>query len=294
MPTLNPDLTTLDHARRIIGLGISQTDNDALLRMYITQASSLIQNWICKRQFVPYVETRKYSSRGEHIKYDLSLMLDADLLEIHTLTNGSTTYTAGDYYLVPTNSYPKRFIELAWDGNYAWSNSAAIQEAVSVTGVWGYHPDWLNAWGESGDSIQDVGGISASVTTITVADADGLDDRGLPRFSVGDWLRLGTGATAEYLYVTAVNTAANTLTVKRGQRGTTAALRAKDVEIDVYRQTPDIQLAADKLVLWAYQNRDAVSDMMQVITDKVELKTDAVRVALEMLAPYTGVNYMAV
>lgn len=124
------------------------------------------------------------------------------------------------------------------DCGYTWQNISCpggVGELrrlrARVTGQWGYHSYYTDAWQDSGDSVQDGAGINATVTTITVTDADGADWRGLtPRFSAGQLIRIGT----EYIRIDDTDTAAETLTVRRGVNGTTMAAHANAAQIDTY------------------------------------------------------------
>ena len=73
---------TLTDLRRRLGLSASQTADDGLLHSYLGAASRLIDAYT-GRHFYPKRETRFYSYQSP-----AQLMLDADLLTLHTLTNG--------------------------------------------------------------------------------------------------------------------------------------------------------------------------------------------------------------
>jgi hypothetical protein len=119
--------------------------------------------------------------------------------------------------------------------------------------VWGYHEDYDRAWGDSLDTVSGSAGITASATSLSVTDADGApEDRVGQRFQAGQLLR----AETEYLAVRAVDTATNTLTVKRGANGSTAAAHAQGTAIYIYRPMETIEQAALRLATWAYRQKD--------------------------------------
>ncbi|MCD4686116.1 MAG: hypothetical protein K8S97_09290, partial [Anaerolineae bacterium] len=125
--------------------------------------------------------------------------------------------------------------------------------ALSVEGTWGYHPDWDNAWADSGDTVQD-NPLSSSATTLTVSDVDAAQVTGYgQRFAVGQLLRIED----EYLHVLALNTTSNTLTVARGVNGTTAASHAQNTQIDVYAVPADVRGACLRMASWLYKQPDA-------------------------------------
>jgi hypothetical protein len=90
--------------------------------------------------------------------------------------------------------------------------------AVRVRGIWGWHPDWAQAWRDTSDLL--LSAVDADDAVLPMVDVDGPDAALLaPRFSVGQLLRL----EAEYCVVLRVDAAANALHVQRGAHGTTAA-----------------------------------------------------------------------
>ena len=80
-----------------------------LLSMFIRRASQQIVTYLNQLP-LPYVDTRTYDYTPEHITPDLrTLILDAPLLSVTTLTNGNgESITRGNYTLKPNNAYPTR------------------------------------------------------------------------------------------------------------------------------------------------------------------------------------------
>jgi hypothetical protein len=232
------------------------TGDDDVVRL-ICEAASRYLDAKTHRYFYPLIETRYY----DHPADASQLRVDKDLLEISEFTTQNTEVevTSGQYYLMLANSYnhtPYDRIVLKTDGSRTrLLYTGTLQKANAVTGTWGYHEDWSNAWQSSGDSIQDATGISATVTTVTVTDADGADIYGVtPRFKVGQTIKMGD----EFAYVTVVTAAdTNTLTVIRGINGSTAAIHAKDVAISVYRPMKDVEDAALAMAKWLWSRRES-------------------------------------
>lgn len=226
------------------------TADDDKLFQYLTWASRLIeQPAYAHRKFYPRQETRYYdyqSSARDH-------WLDDDLLELTTLTVDGTTISSDDYYLYPHNETPKYRISMDYGGGEIFTFSSTPQKAISILGIWGYHDDWSNAWVDSQDTVQNETEISASGTSLTVSDADGSDINGLtPRFSAGQLLKI----ESEYLAVTATDTSGNTLTVRRGVNGTTAAAHANGTTINVFKPFAPAVTAVLDLAKWIYEHRD--------------------------------------
>lgn len=256
-------------------IATTETGDDELLEELCRSASEM---WDAStgRHFAPWRETRYYDyndERGDYLRFSARqrqayftepwasiLKVDEDLLEVNTLqtANGDTTIASGDYYLkcgATYNRTPYDRIELKVDGDTTvFTFSGTYQKANSVDGIWGYHDDWATAWADSKDAVADVGGINASVTSITVSDADGADQYGnTPRFKVGQLLKIGS----EYLYLVAKNTTTNVLTVVRGVNGTTAATHDAAATIYVYQPMRDIWHAVRRLAAWLYGQKDS-------------------------------------
>ena len=174
----------------------------------------------------------------------------------------------GAVRLLPPGQSPAGLLRLV-DG-------LALEGEVTVTGVWGWHDDWSNAWIDSGDTVQDAP-LTVSATTLTVTNADGLDTDGRsPRFQVGHLLRVDD----EYLHVRAIDTTTNTLTVTRGVNGTTAATHVAGTPISVYRPAADVESLVLRWAGWLYREPDGVEPEpipSALLDDLRPLRRDVVR-----------------
>ncbi len=230
---------------------------------------------LAKRWFYPLHETRVYDHPDE-ASFEIAagsgyltslpnvLPLDADLLSLIELktNNGATIITSDNILLRTGNSYnfsPKDSIELSTNGTQTtFLYSGTPQEANTVEGIYGYHERFSDAW-QTVDTIQDAAGINASVTTVTVADADAFDELGLkPRFQAQQLVRFGTANTSEIAYLTDVNYSADTLQVVRGVNGSTAAIAALSTAIQVFRPMYEIKHAMLVLASHAYRRKDSI------------------------------------
>ena len=237
---------TLTQCKRLLGLSDSVTADDALLSRLIADADRLISAYRnCKPQ---------YATRLFDYVNALNLTFDDDLLEITTLTNGdATTISSNDYVFVPRRVYPKWGLEIKIGSDVSFNYSTSPESAISIAGTWGYHDDYTNAWVSSRDAVADVGGINASVTTITVSDADGTSaDLETPRFQAGNLIKIDS-EWCDVIAVTAGTT--NTLTVVRGVNGTTAASHSAGASISLYRPPITVIEAAMQYVKWRYDQR---------------------------------------
>jgi hypothetical protein len=236
--TLNT-YATLTDLRHRLGLTASQTADDGLLLSYLVAASRLIDAYT-GRHFYPVRETRFYT-----YQHAAQLLLDADLLTLHTLSNGS---------IIPLDACHILPGVLVLDQTQAvFTSGADPVDSISVTGLWGFHTDWERAWIASDDSIQN-NPLSANILSVMVNDIDGMDLTGYQaRFAVGQLLRLED----EYVCVRAIAIDTNVLTVERGVNGTTAANHAQGTPIDVYQPPEDVKQACLRVASWLYKQKDA-------------------------------------
>ena len=243
---------TLDDLRKYIEItDTSKTADDPLLIRSARIASTTIDEE-CGRHFYPLLATQTYD-RPHHFE----LWFDDDVLAVTSITNGDGTSVASTAYVLrPNNYYPKYKLDLLRTSGVVWqiSSTGNDAQAISLIATLGYNKNWATAW-QTSDAIADAAGINASVTTITVSDADGADENGMtPRFQVGQLIKI----ESEYLWVIAVTAAStNTLTVRRAMNGTTAASHATGTAIYNYRPMYDIQQATLRLTKWLYNQRDS-------------------------------------
>lgn len=241
-------------AYQALEVGESGTAADVRdLRHFCTTASRMFDG-STRRKFYPRSEVRYF----DHPDDATRLKVDDDLLEVTTFTTQNTdvTVAAADYYLMCGGSYnlmPYDRLSMKTDGSQPnLLYSGTLQKANAVTGIWGYHEDWADAWQSSNDAVVD-DPLTAAATTLTVADVDGKDIYSLaPRFKVQMLLKIGS----EYLYTTGKNPANDTLAVVRGVNGTTAAEHGAATTIYVYRPMEEIAHAVRRLAAWLYAQRN--------------------------------------
>ncbi len=255
---------TIDEVKRYIGKAEGEeTKDDVLFLSFAIKASRMFDNFATNgvlpvRHFYPTLATKDF----DHPDDATFLILKDDLLSCDSLTtkNGATTITSADYLLMTANDRynqtPFAKIKLQPDGTvteYAYNGTP--YQANSITGPWGYHNDWDNAWEDSGDTVQDVGGIDDTVTIVTVNDVDGDDINGIPiRFKRQQLIKIED----EYMWVTNTNSTDNELAVRRARNGTTAASHAEDKAIYIYRPMYDVIQAMTVLTTHIYRRKDSV------------------------------------
>lgn len=239
---------------------VTTTTYDAVLLRMASHASRLI-DIATGRQFYPELATRYVDGSGE-----AELWLPEPVLAISSLAMSDDegySYTETpvedtDWWASDGAQYgrsPAQLLVMSPNGSYAVFYAG--QRSLRITGVWGWHRSYTAAWEDSQDTIQ--AEASASTTTITVGNADGLNQLGLAnRFEIGQLLRID----AEYLAVTAVNTATNALTVVRGCNGTTAASHAIGTRVDIWRPDDLVRQATlIQAVRWFKRAQSAFQDV---------------------------------
>jgi hypothetical protein len=234
---------TLAAFKRYQGIDVDQYDQDWLIAELLESASRAWDIWT-RRRFYPRVETRYYDHQESY-----QLRLDDDLLEVTTLKTdeGDDTVSAADYWPMAGNSYgvtPYSRIVLKTTTTTPLTYSTIRRRANQVTGIWGYHTDWANAWALAATTAE---ALDATETGIDVADVAGLE--------AGMLLRVDT----EYLYLSGVDGSANELTVTRGANGSTAATHTTSASVYRYKPDAGVVQAVRRLAAWLWHQKDSQS-----------------------------------
>jgi len=218
----------------------ADTADDAVIHALIETASRRVDD-LTGRVFYPYVQTRSYD-----IPTDGVLWLDADLLEVTTLTNGDDDAIAStEYVLQPANVYPKYSLRIRDVSSEVWEvdSNASSEQVIDVLGVWGYHNQYsVRGWKAAGT----LAAAWASTTTLTATMTAGhtLDVQG------GEVIKIDN----ELYNVASV--VANTLTVlSRGDNGSTAATHLINAPVYVWTYMRDIKELALEVTKIMYRSR---------------------------------------
>ena len=238
---------TLPDLRRALGLSAAQTGDDDRLLMALGAASRLIEGY-AGRVFYPVRAARTYSVIDPAL-----LLLDSDLLALHSLTNGDGASIALDaVHTLPSGQAVVSALLLDRT-QVVFTHSGDPVDAITVDGTWGCHPGWAEAWRASGDTVQDAP-LSDSATTLHVGDVDAPELTGYgQRFAVGQLVRIED----EMLAVLAVDTTTNALTVTRGANGTTITQHAQGTAIAIYAPPEDVRQVCLRVAAWLYRQPDA-------------------------------------
>lgn len=183
--------------------------------------------------FAPWIGTRLIPVTGFNTNsWQNTLSFQGFLLALTSTSVNGTDITDAAAYPDP-NSAPFNMLRRS-DGCLDWystcqslCDNAPLQ--ASLTGVWGFNSDYANAW-MSVDVLVTPFITTTSQTTFKVVDVDGGDLYNVtPRISIGNLLKIED----EFVEVTLTDSATNTVTVKRGVNGSTAAIHGSG--LPVYR-----------------------------------------------------------
>ncbi len=246
-----------DLAHLRVEITATDTSGDAYVLAALREACARIDE-LLGLEFAPRLKTRHFDALGYHIDDERRLLqLDEPLLvATEIVTAEGETLTPSAYALHPLDERrgptPYDGIRLVASGS-SWSDYAGDwQDAIAVTGIWGFHRRYEQSWRSSGDAVVD--GINSSTTQIAVTDADGPDASAWsPRFSPGQLIQIGS----EWLNVEAVDAEENILTVQRGVRGSTAAAHDSGATISLWQPEEPIQRAVNRWVAYVYARRGA-------------------------------------
>lgn len=214
-------------------LGITDTLKDEMLKRQITRASDFIELFT-ERTFIPVIATKTFDIPTEDPT--ARLYLHDELIAITSLSDDDGVTNAGDYKLYPLNDTPKTWIQLTGDDSFAYTTSK--YGAISIAGSWGYCNDTAVTGTVLAAAI-----TSTTATTFTVIDGTVI--------KVGYSLLIDT----EQLFVSGVS--GTTITVVRGNNGTTAATHLISTVVSYYVVPSVIELAASNLAGFWHLGRDA-------------------------------------
>lgn len=253
----------LKEGKNPINSAIPPVVDDVQMLGFLRMASERIVN-MTELKFEPYVDTKTYGERGGWRigPNNGTLYLPEPLLAITQVTDGNGTVLVygTDFMEDPPNIYPVtalKLLQVIWPvlGTCAtWYNTCGLvnqKSLAQVTGIWGYHQDYPNAYADTFDTVQDHPLLAIS-TNMHVTDADGVDSYGrTPRFSPGQLLKVED----ELLALRTVDTTTNILGVLRGANGTTAVDHPQNTAIDVYEVDFAIAQAVNRWAGYPYKRR---------------------------------------
>src|SRR5215510_3934532 len=139
---------TLDAFRNRQALASADTGDDARMLAKLRSATAQLDRYT-GRTFTPNVATRKFNWRDAKTL----LFRGFDLLELTTITNGDGT-TVDPTAIITLGGINGPTVGVELDMTKAFFVYLTTKtRALTVSGVWGWHDDYANAWKPSGDSI---------------------------------------------------------------------------------------------------------------------------------------------
>jgi len=236
------------------GTASNTVEDDSVLAL-ARAASAYVDRTFQQRRpyFFPYSETRQFRVDGYHVNsYDNTFTFNDNLLALTSLSVGGQSVSAVEAW--PTLETPYHYLRLTntSDSWQAYCTTDSSPNFATVTGVWGMHRDYANAWLQVDALAAAI--TTTTATTFTVADVDGYDaNYRLPRISAGQLIKVDS----EYMEVTHTETGTNTVTVRRGVHGTTAATHLISAAVCVWQVEDTIRSEVARQVGYMYARRGA-------------------------------------
>lgn len=268
------------------------TDDDAVVKAALAHVTARIDR-VTGRTFLPRVATRRFDAAGWHLDGGRNaLELDQPLMALTGVTvDGEAWALDTDVLPVPRADTPITALRIPPSSGRRWSGGTDWQDAIAVTGVWGFRTDYADAWQGVGETL--AAPLSATAASFVAADVDGLDSRRrAPRFSAGQLVRID----AEYLAVLDTDAGSNTVYVLRGVQGTTAATHAMGAVVEAFRVEPAIERAACRWASYLYKRRGAfrVTEVDPTTGVSVMFPEDMPGEVANTLAAYTDQRWSVV
>lgn len=130
----------------------------------IESASRSIEG-LCRRVFYPTYATRTLDWPDPRSRTPWRLWLNQnELISITTLTSGGATIGADGYLLRPDTGPPFTHLETDIASTSAFSTGSTHQRSISITGLWGYRNDTIDA----GETVE---AVDATETGIDVSNS---------------------------------------------------------------------------------------------------------------------------
>lgn len=201
---------TLDDVKNLVGKSLVADDSELLAMI---EASSRAIDLYCGRHFYTETATRYFDTGASPAVLPIDDVLSITSLktdsEIDGTYDGETWTADADYWLSPSNRWPKNEVRITGFGSYAFG--ANLKRYAAIAGVWGY-----------GDGKTATAWLPTAITA-TVATVGGLT---LTLSAAGMEAGQTILAGSEQMFLRAVATNGLSATVERAMNGTTAAIHA--------------------------------------------------------------------
>lgn len=266
-------LCTLAQAKSELKVPLNDTTDDQYLIDSIPMVSTRIVNFT-RQRYIPYYELYKYDAYGPGIddvyrQLDLGRPLLLPTVVVNALQQTLVLNT--DYITVPQDSpgYQLQLINqtyYGWSygfgwGTFGWIVPFAWQNAIQVTGIWGYRNNYpADGWVDSNQTL--TLSIVAGQKRFKVSSTSDYDANGMsPAISAGNVLQFisDDGLTYEWCQVLAVQDDNYVLTNRaiNGSSATSTGAWPNGTKVYTWSVQPEINRAALRWIGYWYTRRGA-------------------------------------
>ena len=244
------EYATLREMRSYLNLGDTNTEDDERILQFVRRASRAIDAYT-RRKFYPQRKLLDFD-----YEYSDEVRFNRDVLELKGLSdlNGASGMGLDVLYLSCGYDYnysPYDRVRIKDDSGSLFNFQGTTQKAISADVILGYHEDYENAWMNSDGFL--TASLASSLTTASMSASSGENAWGItPRYDAENILRIGTGASEEYIYIKSF-TNSSLAKIVRGVNGTTAKDHASDTPVEVWQPEPEIRFSTVRLAQWQYE-----------------------------------------
>jgi hypothetical protein len=282
---------TLHDARSVMAAGPDSkaTDDDLLMSLIRTVSARVNLTLLGSSAdylFLPTTKTRQVLLDSSYINSRLNtLLLPYPLLALTSISADGTAVTgvAAGY---PAGATPYRQLRISSSGSpwYSYiSTSCGDPAYADITGVWGYHSSYAEAWQDTGLDLSTA--LAADGASLTTSDVDDENLYGLPpALSRGALIKVDS----ELMWVLGTNINANTAGIRRGVLGTTAAAHDEESSIYVWQVEESIRHIAARQAAFMYARRGAYEQSSFDGATSVQYPPDLLREMQATLTQYAN------
>ncbi|MFJ8784962.1 hypothetical protein [Streptomyces sp. NPDC102476] len=286
---MEPVYATREDVQRALDSKLTARNSRQIDRA-LQSASRAIDNDLCHRRFYPEQDTRYFDWPDSQQRPSWRLWLDdSELISVTSIVSGGTTIATSDVVLEPNRfGPPYNRIETNLGTSAAWSSGDTHQQAIAITGLWGYRntETTVGALAEALDDSETAVNVDAAASTdlgvgsVLRVDSERILVTGRQMLDTGQNVG-GSGLTAQANSVTVavtdgtayavdevllidsermlvVDIAGNNLTVQRAWDG--SVLAAHTAGADIYAaRTLTVQRAALGTTAAAHNDASSIS-----------------------------------
>jgi hypothetical protein len=243
------------------------------IETYLVRATRFVQRYT-RRDFLPWRQTRlfaiPYAFHNLSIRRfpSAKLAMDQDLLQVHSISNGSYQLPDDGYYLMELNIKPHHSVALKFP--YYWGSGTIMSRfdegTISIDAIWGYaessggyrYPD--DFWIDTTFSL--TAQLNETATQIAHNDIKFIKDELYEKAFIPGRLLL-----IDEEMIEVINVDDDVVYIRRAVRGTTRSIHAEDSKVYRWKVLEDITEACLQIAkIWreadlSAGNRIGVSDV---------------------------------